>query len=121
MKRDLDLVRKLLLAMEEQEHGYVQSELAVDGYTEEQVNFHIFLLGDAGLAKVEEDTHVGSNSPSAFPLHLTWAGYEFLAAAKDDTIWAKAKTTVIKPAGGVAFSVLLEWLKAEAKTRLGLP
>jgi hypothetical protein len=120
MKRDLDLVRKLLMAMEEQEQGYVQSELVVEGYTTEQVNFHIFLLGDAGLAKVAENTHIGSTSPSALPLHLTWTGYEFLAAAKDDTIWAKAKTTVIKPAGGVAFSVLLEWLKAEAKTRLGL-
>jgi hypothetical protein len=121
MKRDLDLIRKILLVMEEQEHGYVQSELAVEGYTKEQVNFHIFLLGEAGLAKVVENTPVGCKSPSALALHLTWAGYEFLAAAKDDTLWTKAKTTVIKPAGGVAFSVLLEWLKAEAKGRLGLP
>jgi hypothetical protein len=121
MKRDIDLIRKLLLAIEEEEHAYVQAELTVDGYTEEQINFHIFLLGDAGLANVAENTHIGSKSPSALPLHLTWAGYEFLAAAKDDTVWAKAKTSVLKPAGGVAFSVLLEWLKAEAKTRLGLP
>jgi hypothetical protein len=121
MKRDLDLIRKILLAMEEQEHSFPESDLTIAGYTEEQVGFHIFLLGDAGLAKVANNTHVGSRSPSAFPLHLTWAGYEFLAAAKDDTVWAKAKTAVITPAGGVAFSVLLEWLKAEAKSRLGLP
>lgn len=120
MKRDLDLIRKILLAMEAREHAFVQDKLAIDGHTEEQVGFHIYLLGEAGLAKVAEHTELESQSPSAFPLHLTWEGYEFLEAAKDETLWGKAKSVVIKPAGGVAFGVLVEWLKAEAKTRLGL-
>ena len=121
MKRDLDLVRQLLLRMESQEQAYIRDELLVDGYSEDQIGFHIYLLGEAGLAKVVESTHIGSTSPSARPLHLTWAGYEFLEAAKDETLWGKAKAVVIKPAGGVAFGVLVEWLKAEAKARLGLP
>jgi hypothetical protein len=121
MKRDLDLVRSLLLAMEAQEHAFVESKLTVEGYTEEQIGFHIYLLGEAGLAVVGEDTNMQSQSPSAVAVNLTWAGYEFLEAAKDETLWGKAKSVVIKPAGGVAFSVLVEWLKAEAKARLGLP
>jgi hypothetical protein len=52
---------------------------------------------------------------------LTWDGYEFLESAKDENLWGKAKSIVIKPAGGVAFGVLLDWLKAEAKSRLGMP
>jgi hypothetical protein len=122
MQRDLDLIRKLLLLMESEEHGFFGSEpIEVEGYTEDQIGFHMYLLGEAGLAKVVDTTHIQSNSPSAAPLHLTWAGYEFLEAAKDETLWGKAKEKVIKPAGGVAFSVLVEWLKAEARTRLGLP
>lgn len=121
MQRDLDLIRKILLAMEQREHGFVQDELVVEGYSDEQVGFHVYLLGEAGLAKVVENTNVLSQSPSALPLHPTWAGYEFLEAAKDETLWGKAKEKVIKPAGGVAFGVLVEWLKAEAKARLGLP
>jgi hypothetical protein len=121
MKRDLDLIRKLLLAMEAREHAFVQEELSIEDYTEEQIGFHVYLLGEAGLAKVGENTHILSKSPSALPLHLTWAGYEFLEAAKDETLWGKAKEKVIKPAGGVAFGVLVEWLKAEAKAKLGLP
>lgn len=121
MKRDLDLIRKILLAMEAREHAFVHDKLVVDGHAEEQVGFHIYLLGEAGLAKVAENTHLESQSPSAIPLHLTWEGYEFLEAAKDETLWGKAKSVVIKPAGGVAFGVLVEWLKAEARTRLGLP
>lgn len=121
MKRDLDLIRKLLLLMESHEHGYAPHELSIEGYTDEQVGFHVHLLGEAGLAVVADTTHMSSDSPSAIPQCLTWAGYEFLEAAKDETLWGKAKDKVIKPAGGVAFTVLLEWLKAEAKTKLGIP
>ncbi len=121
MKRDLDLIRSLLIMMEAHEHGYAPVDIKVDGYTEEQVGFHVHLLGDAGLAVVADTTSIGSESPSAMPQYLTWAGYEFLEAAKDETVWGLAKEKVIKPAGGVAFTVLLEWLKMEAKTRLGIP
>lgn len=121
MKRDLDLIRKILLALEAHEHGFAPEKLQIEGYTEEQVDFHMYLLGEAGLAKVAENTVIGSASPSAFPLNVTWAGYEFLEAAKDETLWGKAKEKVMKPAGGVAFGVLLEWLKAEAKAKLGIP
>lgn len=121
MQRDLDLIRKLLLVMESREHAFVREELSIEGYSQEQIGFHIYLLGEAGLAKVLDNSHINSESPSALPMHLTWAGYEFLEAAKDETLWGKAKEKVIKPAGGVAFGVLVEWLKAEAKARLGLP
>jgi hypothetical protein len=44
-----------------------------------------------------------------------------LEASRDPTLWQRAKENVLKPAGGMAFNVLLEWLKTEAKTKLGLP
>lgn len=121
MKRDLELIRKLLLAAEAHEHGFLTDALRVDGWSEEQVGFHVYLLGQAGFMNVVENTTIGDKSPSALPLNLTWAGYEFLEAAKDDTVWAKAKEKVLKPAGGVALDVLVAWLKNEAKSRLGLP
>ena len=78
-------------------------------------------MGQAGLLKTEENTNLADTSPSAIPLSLTWEGHEFIDAAKDSKLWAKAKKHVLAPAGGVAFNVLLEWLKMEAKTKLGLP
>ena len=121
MKRDLELIRKLLLAAEAHEHGFLTDALRGDGWSEEQVRFHIYLLGQAGFMNVVENTTIGYKSPSALPLNLTWTGYEFLEAAKDDTVWAKAKEKVLKPAGGVALDVLVAWLKNEAMSRLGLP
>lgn len=121
MKRDLDLIRKLLLKMEEHEHGYAPQRITLDGYTDEQVGFHIYLLGQAGLICVADSSSMESGSPSAIPLNLTWAGYEFLDAARDETLWEKAKAKVINPVGGVAFGILIDWLKAEARNRLGIP
>lgn len=120
MKRDIDLIRKILLVLESQEHGFFREPLVVDGYTEEQIGYHVHLLGEAGLLKVRDHTHLQSMSPEAFPISITWAGHEFIDAAKDESIWEKAKTKVLKPIGGVALDVLLEWLKAEAKQRIGL-
>lgn len=51
MKRDLDLIRKLALSLEEQESD-PSYENGLAGYTEEQVGYHAYLLVDAGLAKV---------------------------------------------------------------------
>ena len=70
------------------------------------------------LAK--DSTFQESHSPCAIPLSITWAGHESLGAFEDSTSWASAKKKVISPAGSVAFSVLLEWLKSEAKRKLGL-
>lgn len=122
MKRDLDLVRAILLWMEARPEGRnINWKIEIDGYTAEQIGYHAYLMSQAGLIEAADATFQESHSPQFVPQQLTWAGHEFLNAAKDSSIWAKAKTHVIGPTGGVAFTVLLEWLKAEAKTRLGLP
>lgn len=121
MKRDLDLIRSILIAMEEETFGFPNGELQIPGFTNEQVGFHVHLLGQAGLVLVANSSYMENLLPSAVPLSITWDGYEFLDAAKDDTLWNKAKDMVIKPAGGVAFGVLVEWLKAEARTKFGIP
>jgi len=52
---------------------------------------------------------------------LTWNGQDFADAATDDTIWKKAKEKVLQPASSWTFALLLEYLKAEIKAKLGLP
>lgn len=121
MKRDFELVRKILQLMEANEDGGFGYMPKIDGYTAEQVGHHAYLMIDAGLI---EGTVFSYRSPplkQAIPESMTWAGHDFLDAAKDDTIWAKARDEILKPVGGMAFSVLLEWLKNEARSRLGLP
>ena len=118
----MDLIRAILLWIESQSEGHNMGwQLAVRGYSDDEVYYHVHLMGQAGLLVVAEATSSDSIAPAALPVSITWAGHEFIDSVRDDTVWAKARTKVLAPAGGVAFTVLLEWLKAEAKNRLGLP
>jgi hypothetical protein len=119
LKRDLDLVRDILLWMESQEHGFAPHEgVKIEGRSEEEIGFHVHLMGQAGLIETTSNTYLESESPSAMPLSITWEGYEFLSNSKNDTVWAKARSKLLAPAGEVSFTVLLEWLKAQAMARL---
>jgi len=124
MKRDFDLVRKILIDMEGCESGYV-GNLEIEGYTEDQILHHVYLMGQANLLEIADITSIGSESPQALPLSITWSGHDFLDAMRDDTIWNKAKEKVLMPAGkaavGASFSVLLGWLKYQAAEKLGIP
>lgn len=122
MKRDMDLVRALLRHIERMPptKGRISTP-EIEGYTEEQVGYHAYIMAQGGLIEVADVTPLDQAKQWALPLSLTWDGHEFLDAANDDTLWAKAKEHVIGPAGTAGFGLLLEWLKAEARAKLGLP
>ena len=120
MKRDMDLVRKIILAIESHEHGSMDEMVVVDGYSDEQVGYHAHLMLQAGLIDGFDISARDENSPTVQPTSLTWAGHEFADNARNDTTWNKAKTTVAEKVGTVAFGVLTELLKKIAGQQLGL-
>lgn len=122
MKRDMDLIRKILQIVESCESAYGLQELPeIEGYDSATVSYQIRILKDANLLEAEPIDECGRGYTDYYGTNLTWSGQDFLSATNDDTIWQKAKDTVIKPTASFTFSVLIEWLKAEAKTKLGLP
>jgi hypothetical protein len=107
MKRDMDLVRQILIAFEDHEHGYAPKRFPIpEGFTEEQVGYHLTLMGEAGLIEVSDVSTFGSKSPQALPVRLTWEGHEFIANARNETVWAKVTAAVISKGGSVSFEVL---------------
>lgn len=119
MRRDLDLIRKMVLAIEDAPSGFAPP-LAVEGYTAEQIGYHAHLLIEAGYAQGASMTHMESPSPEALIRSLTWAGHEFAAAARDDTRWRKAMGVVKDKSGSVTLDVLKELLASLMKAALGL-
>jgi Hypothetical protein (DUF2513) len=120
MKRDMDLVRAILneVEMKLPPMGGMR-EPEIDGYDQGTIFAHVELLHDAGL--INARIMRGANHQGAVHIiGLTWAGHDFIDAAKDNTIWNKVKASVFKHATSVPFDVLLELLKAEAKKQLGL-
>lgn len=120
MKRDLDLVRQILFEIERHEHGWAPQALAVEGYDQEQTGYHIYLMGQAGLLNVADSTHLGSTSPQAIAMSITWAGHDFLDAAREPSLWEKAKQKVGGSFASMSFDLVKELLVALARAQLNL-
>lgn len=52
-------------------NGRVDCDIEIPGFTKDQIGYHVFLMGQAGLLKVVDITDLGSKSPQAAPIHLT--------------------------------------------------
>jgi hypothetical protein len=120
MKRDMDLVRQILMVMEDHEHGFAPETFEVSGYTEEAIGYHLVLMEEAGLIRATVTTAFGEQSPSATPERITWEGHEFLANARNETVWSKVKSIVVAKGGSVSFEVL-KFLVVETAKSYFLP
>lgn len=120
MKRDLELVRNMLFAVEDAPTGFAP-ELNFEDYTPSQVGYHAYLLIDAGLAKGAELTHFGSPGPEARITSLTWEGHEFAEAARDPDRWKQAMKIVKDKGGSVTLDVLKQLLISLMKLAVGVP
>jgi hypothetical protein len=108
MKRDMDLVRQVLLQIEAAPYGGAWIELSLPDHSDEEVTYHIKLLAEASLI---EAINLSSHGNLVWqPQCLTWAGHEFLEAARDESRWKKAKSMVLEKSGGMLFSVLKDVL-----------
>jgi hypothetical protein len=116
----MDLVRDILLALEEHEHGSAPQQLQIAGYSEKQIGYHVWLMGQAGFLQVADVTACGDPSPVAGPLAMTWEGHEFLAAAHEASAWTRAMEKVTGTGAALSFEVLKATLVGIAKQKLGL-
>lgn len=102
MKRDMDLIRLILIEMEKSTTYPSIQNLEINGYSEGEVHFHLMLLKEAGLIIAENVS--AQNDLYLIPDRLTWQGYEFLEATKNNDAWNKTKEIMAK-SGGFVFEV----------------
>jgi hypothetical protein len=121
VKRDLGLIRDLLLRLEALPMGMYGAEtispdslkVAVEGYDEEDIAYHPSLLQERGLIEV----------PDAQPMigivftRLTWEGHDFLDAVRDPEIWRKTKQSM-DSVGSFSFELVKDLAKGLIKTQL---
>jgi len=120
MNRDMNLVRKILLEIENQATGYAPNNFAVEGYTQEQIRYHAYIMMQDGLIEGINRTDLNSTSPQVIPRNLTWVGHEFLEAARNDTVWKKAMDIVKEKGGTITITVLSQLLSSLMKSHFGL-
>ena len=108
MKRDLELIRSLLFAVEKNEDPMALVDPKVEGYNELQISYHVMLMADAGLIKATDRSAIGVFRWSAS--HLTWAGHELLDAARHDDVWKQVTGGISETGENIPFELLKKLL-----------
>ena len=77
-------------------------QIEAPGYSGAELYYNAQLAQDAGLI----DARFLPGSDAFHVLRLTYAGHEFLDAARNDTLWTKAKEMVLKNTGTLTLEAL---------------
>ena len=101
MKRDMDLIRLILLEIEKAEENEVEN-MNIDGYSKEDVVFNAKLLKQYNMIeKFEEDVlgnyYIGS---------LTWGGSDYLDSIRDNSKWKRIKSVIKEKALPFTFDIV---------------
>lgn len=120
MNRDMDAIRKIVLAVRDAE----AETREVPGITDAVFRFNAMLLIEAGLVLGHVMHDNGRNftpiPSTAIIWRLTWEGFEFADSITDEALWDKAKRHVIKPAGSWTLDILREVIASLIKESLKL-
>lgn len=116
MRRDDELLRKLMLDFEAQDDPLLVHAQTLGADEEDQkIYYHLRLLADAGF--LQETGRTGG------VFRMTNAGHDFCAAVRDDTVWRKTKEASAKVAGvslGIMKDIGVGYLRARL-VELGIP
>lgn len=125
MKLNPDCVRDVLLQVEEAGLGdhITPTSLhnALPQYSEEEVEYTCFMLGDGGYLKLMTIDFPMQSIPVVKSVeYLTYSGHEFIANIRKDTVWAGVKDIAIKIGATslsglsqIAANVVTELIKAQ--------
>lgn len=112
MKRDMDLVRLILLKIEDEYHDTYIYGLTVEGYDLPTVAYHCDILHDAGYISYYEPFHADDELQEFKVGALTWAGNEYLEKIRDNSRWGKIKRSLIDK--GLPFTIDMVKMIADA-------
>ena len=115
MKRDMDLVREILIELEKDDSpDHAPKEYVHPGYSQENVDHHLRIMAEAGLINIREAQLLDWNSDYEVE-GLTWDGHEFLEVARQESFWKQAKKKVQEKTGVLTLEMLKSTLQGIVK------
>jgi len=126
MKRDMSLIRELLLKLEglplrRGDNWHITPDspaISIEGYSVHQIDYHLSLIREAGFI----DDSVSQPAEGIMFTGLSWRGHEFLDAVRDPEIWRKTTETAKRVGAGTIdlfWGIAKEVVKAEIKRHTG--
>lgn len=106
MKRDMELVRRILISLADSEYP-LDGKLFVDDATSfEKVAYHFEIMQEAGLVKANVQREWGKTAVHAVVGPMTWEGNDFLDAVRNEKVWKRVMTKVAQISGSATFEIV---------------
>jgi hypothetical protein len=109
MKRDWDLVRQILLALEKTESGRLMPG-DVPGWDTRMVSYHFKIMNEAGLICAK--CVAGDGLEDCVGLSQTWEGRELLDSIRAHSVWNQVKGLVRRKGLDLTYYVVKEAAKS---------
>jgi len=106
MKRDMQLIRKILFHLEARTSMKAALTYPINGYDDLAVRYHLLLLAQAKLIDFEPESTNTGRIIRAHVLGLNWNGHEFLDAVRSDKVWRKLLRYAKDKGGALPFDLL---------------
>lgn len=117
MKRDLELIREILLRTEKRDRMQGYDVLDVPGYRPDVVSYHIYLLAQEGFLESHE-LESGRGSPKYGVRFLTMRGHELLDAVRNVPVWNQLRRSAQEQHISLTLEVAQALLKEYAAGKL---
>lgn len=122
MKRDLELIRNILLKCENDTSMqlYCEDFMEENKYSFNEVSYHISLLLDNGFIEAAEIPIAGTLYSAYWVQRLTMYGHDYLDSVRDESIWRQTKERLGKCASSVALPTIAEVASNIIKASIGI-
>ena len=122
MKRDMELVLKVLEFFEQRQDISVVEKVEIPGYDNRVVAYHCRRMYEAGLLDAETVTSKTTSVRliKVLPFGLSWQGHEFLDAMRNQTVAEKVRRRLGGTLADVPFALIKELALAIGREQLGL-
>lgn len=115
MKKDFELIKRILKAVEDHEgpgeSGMDRETLELSDIAEDIYYFHTKLLSKEGLIESEKEVWINDEYPRYLPIALTSTGRDFLFESSDKAKWDKTRAFLLNTGKDLAVAVVAEYLK----------
>lgn len=122
MKRNLDLIRSILLRIEanDKDHTLSDSDFADLEPNQDVVDYHLYLLADAGYIDCFSVNVVGHYYPQYLVKWLTSDGCDYLDAVRSASIWETTKDKLSAVGGQASLDIVKAVAEHLALSVLGI-
>jgi hypothetical protein len=119
MKRDMELVRLLMIYIEKEYKG---TPLMISSFLDYDINvifYHLELINNYGLINAKIDRFFGGGG-LCICRGLTWEGQDFIASIRNDKVWKKVTSTIVDKGIDFTLEIIAKLSAKYTKELIGL-